>query len=257
MKSRHAVVTGVSSGIGAACADLLLRQGYQVTGVDVRGPTDFRGRFVQADLSDAASVAAAVSAIEGPIDVLCNVAGLPGSQPSQQILAVNVLGLRTLTQGLLDRMARGSVVVNLASLAGSGWRDRLSEIHDLLATSDWAEARAWIANHPRAPDDAYRFSKECVIVATAQWAAKHVEREVRFVSVSPGPVATPILEDFRRSMAPGQVDAAIGAVGRAATALDIAQAVLLLAGDQAGWINGIDLPVDGGLSAVRRYGPVR
>ncbi len=254
MTQKHVVITGVSSGIGGACASLFARQGAAVTGIDIKPPQTCEGCFIQADLSSPESVQHAIAGMAGPVDVLCNIAGLPGSSPSELILRVNVLGLRELTLGLLDRMPQSAVVINLASMAGSGWRDRLPVVEEFLALEDRVQADAWMAGHPMEAADAYRFSKECVIVQTAQWAARFLARQVRFLSVSPGPVATPILEDFRKSMAPGQVDVAIDAVGRAATAEDIARVVMALTGQELGWLNGIDVPAEGGLSAVRRYG---
>jgi NAD(P)-dependent dehydrogenase (short-subunit alcohol dehydrogenase family) len=72
--------------------------------------------------------------------------------------------------------------------------------------------------------------------------------------VSPGPVATPILGEFRMMFGDARVDGDISAVGRAATASDIAPAILFLCSDGARWINGANLPVDGGLEAVVNAG---
>lgn len=248
------VITGAASGIGLACARLFKAAGARVIGLDINTSDEALDRFIPVDLSDEASITRAAAAIDEPVDVLCNIAGLPGSAPAEKIMAVNVIGLRTFMQALLPRINRGGAILNLASLAGSGWRDRLAEAEDLLATDSFAEGMAWVQAHPRPAADAYRFSKECVIVATAKWAAQLQAYGLRTISFSPGPVQTPILENFRKSMAPGQVDVAIDLVGRAATAEDIAQVIVAVADDGMQWLNGIDIPTDGGLSAMRRYG---
>jgi NAD(P)-dependent dehydrogenase (short-subunit alcohol dehydrogenase family) len=72
---------------------------------------------------------------------------------------------------------------------------------------------------------------------------------VRVNAVSPGPVATPILKEFRQIFGDPRVDDDIARVGRAGSAPDIAPAVLFLCSDAARWINGANLPVDGGLEA--------
>ena len=62
-------------------------------------------------------------------------------------------------------------------------------------------------------------------------------------------MATPILKEFRAVFGDARVDGDIARVGRAGTAPDIAPAVLFLCSDGARWINGANLPVDGGLEA--------
>jgi NAD(P)-dependent dehydrogenase (short-subunit alcohol dehydrogenase family) len=75
------------------------------------------------------------------------------------------------------------------------------------------------------------------------------KRGLRVNAVSPGPVTTPILKEFRHIFGDPRVDDDIARVGRAGAAPDIAPAVLFLCSDGARWINGANLPVDGGLEA--------
>jgi NAD(P)-dependent dehydrogenase (short-subunit alcohol dehydrogenase family) len=74
-------------------------------------------------------------------------------------------------------------------------------------------------------------------------------RGIRVNAVSPGPVATPIFKEFRQLFGNARVDDDIARVGRPGTSADIAPAVLFLCSDGARWINGANLPVDGGLEA--------
>jgi NAD(P)-dependent dehydrogenase (short-subunit alcohol dehydrogenase family) len=75
------------------------------------------------------------------------------------------------------------------------------------------------------------------------------DRGVRVNAVSPGPVETPILREFRAVLGNERVDSDIARVGRAGTSPDIAPAIAFLCSDGARWINGANLPVDGGLEA--------
>jgi len=70
------------------------------------------------------------------------------------------------------------------------------------------------------------------------------------VSVSPGPVETPILKEFRQVLGDQRVDSDIAPVGRAGTPGDIAPVVAFLCSDGARWISGTNIAVDGGLEAA-------
>lgn len=70
-------------------------------------------------------------------------------------------------------------------------------------------------------------------------------------SVSPGPVATPILDDFKRDHGVAKVEGAGALLGRFGEPADIARVVAFLLSDSAAWINGTDIRVDGGLTACR------
>jgi NAD(P)-dependent dehydrogenase (short-subunit alcohol dehydrogenase family) len=71
------------------------------------------------------------------------------------------------------------------------------------------------------------------------------------VSVSPGVVDTPILADFRASMGDAAIDTATAEAGRLAEPDDIAPVIAFLLSPDAGWVNGVDLRVDGGLVGSR------
>ena len=73
---------------------------------------------------------------------------------------------------------------------------------------------------------------------------------MRVNAVSPGPIETPIIDDFRTSMGPS-VDGAADIVGRLGRAEEVAAAVAFLLSPAASWVNGVDLELDGGLLAAR------
>jgi NAD(P)-dependent dehydrogenase (short-subunit alcohol dehydrogenase family) len=94
-------------------------------------------------------------------------------------------------------------------------------------------------------------SKELLLLWTARAAHQPLfkARGIRVNAVSPGPVETPILGEFRAVLGDARVDSDIARVGRSGTPADVAPAILFLCSDGARWINGANLPVDGGLEA--------
>lgn len=249
------VVTGVASGIGAAVAEVLRAAGTPVIGVDRSAPPSSDDAFVRADLSTPEGVGAAVAAIEERgsegLGGLVNVAGVPGTAPWPTVIAVNVLALRELTDRLAPRIHEGGAVVHLASSVADDWFSRAELVRRVALTEDWEAAGEHVAADPELVANVYRFSKECVRFLAEHQAVEHVARGVRVVSVSPGPIQTPILEDFKTDHGRAKVESAAEALGRFGDPEDVADAIAFLLQPAARWINGTDLRVDGGLAAVR------
>lgn len=135
MTSRLAVVTGASSGIGAATARRLAAEGFEVVCAARRREriealaAEIGGRAIVCDVTDAAAVAALAEAIEGPIGVLVNNAGgafgastVAEADPEEwrRMYDVNVIGLMQVTRALLPALLRdgAGVIVNVGSTAG-------------------------------------------------------------------------------------------------------------------------------------------
>jgi NAD(P)-dependent dehydrogenase (short-subunit alcohol dehydrogenase family) len=242
------VVTGVSSGIGAAVASLLAEEGSTVLGVDRTTPSEEpNGGFVPCDVGDPFSLGECVRQLPESIDGLANVAGLPGTDDPNAIGRVNFLGLRYLTEVLHPRITPGGSVVHVASIAGAGWPGHVQGLAELIATPDFDSGLAWWSESgPRTGPEAYSFSKEAVIYyaktrAHAAWSAGY-----RVNTVSPGATVTPILGDFSEYMPIGWSERTLG---RHATPEDIATVVGFLLGPRSAFVNGVDLAVDGGLMA--------
>ena len=251
-QGRTVVVTGAASGIGAATAQRLRAEGATLIALDLKPPQEPGLRFVDVDMADPARIDAAVARLPERIDALCNIAGLPGHLGADRTMRVNLLGLRHLTEALLPRMPRGAAVVNLASVAGNAWPERLAPHLALARTADFEAALDWLRAHPVDEATCYQYSKEALIVWTmARAGALHRDRGIRMNCVSPGPVDTPILADFRRTLGEAKVAQAETLMGRAGVPADIAPVVAFLCSDDAAWIAGENLRVDGSLTASR------
>ena len=197
-------------------------------------------------MTDPASIDAAVAAVDGPLDGLVNSAGLPPTASKRAVLRVNFFGLRHFTEGSAAKLGDGAAIVNLASLAGFQWRANIATVRAGLATP-FAAADAWIAAQDVDGAPSYHLSKELVVAWTLWECQRWKPRAIRMNSVSPGPVATPILADFVKTLGKRVEDDL--KVNRAATPEEIAPVVAFMLSDDARWMNGADVPVDAGAGA--------
>lgn len=251
LNNKTLIVTGVASGIGAEVARLARFQGARVIGVDRHEPQLTLDGFFQADLGDPASIEALVARLPAQIDALCNIAGVPGTAPVQTVAEVNYLGLRHLCGSLLPRIHAGGSIVNVTSILGAQWPQRL-ELHKALAATDsYAAGQQWLAANPVEQATCYQYFKEALIVwSFAQSQAWFRDHSVRLNCVAPGPVFTPILGDFVSMLGPERVAQDSQRMTRPALADEVAAVIAFLCSDAARWINGVNLPVDGGLAAT-------
>lgn len=244
------IVTGASTGIGAATAKRLSDAGREVISLDVKEAPDCVAAHYACDLSDPAAIDAVVKQLEGPYASLLNIAGVPGTAPADKVVAVNTLGLRHLSEALWGRIADGGTVVNVSSIAGNQWKKRFALHKALLDTADFAAGAAWWAENGReCGTDPYTFSKEAVVVYTMRLAGRGLERGIQVNDVGPGPVDTPIFPDFASQVGEEQMRWLNQQVGRTGLPDDIAEVLCWLAIGDHGWLNGQHLIVDGGLTA--------
>jgi NAD(P)-dependent dehydrogenase (short-subunit alcohol dehydrogenase family) len=255
---RTIVVTGAASGIGAAAVDGFLAAGADVHAVDVAPigdvATDAGAHEHRCDLGDVASIDASMERLPSSIDVLVNSAGVPngGRFSMAEVMAVNWLGLRHLTELVLPRMPSGSAVVHVASTAGRDWAAHRPELTELMAEESFESGAAWVANHPDTCGDGYSFSKEAVQWYTMQRSLETAPVGIRMNSICPGVTNTGLVDDFRRGFGADVLDRATAIAGRMAEPAEMAPALLFLADDaSSSFVNGLNLVIDGGSAAAR------
>jgi NAD(P)-dependent dehydrogenase (short-subunit alcohol dehydrogenase family) len=193
-----------------------------------------------------------------PVHKLFNVAGVPQTHPPQRVFAVNFLGLRHLTERAVPLMPEGGAVASVASLAGMGWAEHLPVINEVLDTADFAAGQAWAADHLGDHGDPYFFSKECVIVYTFRQAPRlGREHGIRVNCISPGPVDSPMMVDFRAALSSSTIDwTASQANGRLGRPEEMAPPLVFLNSDEASYVSGHNLLVDAAFTAAMTTGQV-
>jgi NAD(P)-dependent dehydrogenase (short-subunit alcohol dehydrogenase family) len=233
-----ALVTGATSGIGRAAAELLAARGAEVivhgrdaargaAVVDAITAQDGRARFAAADLSDPAALDH-LAGEAGAVDVLVNNAGLAWFGPTpdldvatfDQLFEANVRAPYFLVAALAPKMAaRGSgSIINVGSMAGQ------------IGMAGGA---------------AYGATKAALASMTRSWAAELSPAGVRVNAVAAGPVYTPIQD--------AGITEGIGAttlLARAAQPSEIASVIAFLASPGASYITGAILAADGGRTAI-------
>ncbi len=247
---KRILLTGASTGIGNATLQRLVADGHEVVNLDVKDAPDGAAEHHHCDLSDPASIDAVVAGLDGTFDGLGNIAGVAGSMGAELVLRVNVYGLRHITDALLaaGKLNDGGSIVNIASLAGMPWQRHLDRIAELDAAADFAAGIEVAKAYDRGGPAAYVLSKEWVVSYTKHLAGQLLSRHIRVNSVSPGPVDTPLFPYFATDAGPEQMAWMNEQVGRVGTPDDEAEVVAWLLAGECGWVNGIDLPVDGGLT---------
>jgi NAD(P)-dependent dehydrogenase (short-subunit alcohol dehydrogenase family) len=240
-EGRSAVVTGAGSGIGFEMARLLLEEGATVVAADLDPSSVPEGAVaVKADVSQPGDVEALIQAAidhAGRLDVLLNNAGIGSTadpvsctvEDWDQVFAVNVRGVFLGTKYAVPHMlaAGRGAIVNTASVAG------------LVGLPNRA---------------AYCASKGAVIAFTRQVAVQYAGTGVRCNCVCPGTVDSPWVGRLMdETPDPDATRAALTArqpMGRLGQPVEIAKAALYLASDDAGFVTGEALVIDGGLTAA-------
>ncbi|MGE0668131.1 MAG: SDR family oxidoreductase [Sphingomonadales bacterium] len=244
------LMTGGATGIGAAAAARMAGRGADITILDVVEPSHGHGRFVRCDLADRAAIDTALGALTGSWDALVNVAGIPGPRPAEPVVAVNFLGMRHLSEAMLPRIRSGGSVTTVASTAGRDWLRRAAVVGQLLDTPDFEAGLAWCRdNGAQWEKDPYTFSKQCSVAWIYRAAGLGIRHGVRVNSISPGNTRTRLTENFIAQIGAEQVSWLTDHIGREATPDDIASVIDFVALGDCGWLNGVDIPVDGGITA--------
>ena len=251
LPNKVALVTGAADGIGAATAELFAEHGAAVVigDIDDKGGAEVRDRiiaaggkavFVHADIArpaDAASLATAAEISFGRLDILVNNAAtfvLKGIEATPEdwhrSLDVNVIGTSMVTQAAVQLMRRsgGGAIVNLASISS------------FVAQPQFVT---------------YSATKAAILQMTRNLALDLAPDGIRVNCVCPGTILTRAsrdhmervglsLDDFIAAEAPKHL------LNRIGSPREVAQAILFLASDDASFITGTHLMVDGGYTAI-------
>ena len=243
LDGKVALISGGARGQGAVEAKLFASEGANVVFGDI---LDAEGKAVEADIRQAGgeatyihldvtqeadwqqAVATAVNTY-GKLDILVNNAGILRRESIEEtskelwdtVLAVNATGVFLGTKYAIPAMraAGGGSIVNISSVSG------------MIALG--------------AP--AYNASKGAVRVFTKVTASQHAKDNIRCNSIHPGPIDTPMTQTSNTARRQAIVDAV--PLGRYGTSEDIAYGVLYLASDEANYVTGSELVIDGGYIA--------
>lgn len=189
-----AVVTGGNSGLGEATVQALLAAGAEVISLDFKGSAPDGARHIACDVSDPQSVTAACEAVEGPVHILVNCAGIAGLGPIasaagpgdvsaiKKVIDVNLMGAVNVTAQFAHRMMANEpsgadgergVIVNACSIASFGGQAGMS---------------------------AYTASKAALAALTLVWCRDLAGHAIRVMGIAPGFMTTPMVAGVPRPL---------------------------------------------------------
>jgi len=246
LAGKVALITGGAHGMGAAEVKLFAQEGAKVVIADVR---EEEGRQLEAEVTEAGgnalfvaldvsqeeqwqSAVAQVVSQFGKLDILVNNAGISGSgerdhtstEAWDRLLNINAKGVFLGMKYAVPetREAGGGSIVNISSISGFVGQESV---------------------HP-----GYKASKGAVRLVTEAAAVQHAKEGIRVNSVHPG-MMPPMLTSFQRGDSAREALMDAIPMGREGEPIEVANAVLFLASDEASYITGTELIVDGGFTA--------
>ncbi|TGJ83372.1 hypothetical protein E0Z10_g5404 [Xylaria hypoxylon] len=253
LAGKNAVITGAAGGIGLETSILFAKEGANVLMADISAPalekakakllqlvpTASKVETVICDVSKEDQVQSMVESLDswGGLDVIFNNAGIMHARDDDAIgtpeeiwdltMSINVKGVwygcKHAVQSLRRHKKSKGSIINTASVVA------------LVGSAT--------------PQLAYTASKGAVLALTRELAIVHAREGYRFNSLCPAPLNTPLLQDWLGDDVPKRLRREIHfPAGRFGEAIEQAQAVLFLASDEASFVNGHDMVVDGGMT---------
>ncbi|GAW23712.1 hypothetical protein ANO14919_132870 [Xylariales sp. No.14919] len=253
LAGKNAIITGAAGGIGLETSILFAKEGANVLMADISAPAleKAKAKLLQlvpkasrvetiiCDVSKEAQVQGMVDSLDswGGLDVIFNNAGIMHARDDDAVgtpediwdltMSINVKGVwygcKHAVQALRrNKKAKGSIIntASVVALVGSA-----------------------------TPQLAYTASKGAVLALTRELAIVHAREGYRFNSLCPAPLNTPLLQDWLGDDVPKRMRREVHfPTGRFGEAVEQAQAVVFLASDEASFVNGHDMVVDGGMT---------
>lgn len=240
---KRALVVGGATGMGAAVAALVQDAGAEVVVMD-RAPVTLAGaKEIQLDLSDRASIDAAVDECGGPVHALFSCAGVADGTPG--IERINFIGHRRLIDRMLDKgmLPRGAAIGMISSAAGLGWQKNLPKLREYLDITDWDDAVKWIEEHGKAD---YMWSKLSINAYVAREAVNFLRRGIRINAILPGPTDTPLAQANKEMWLGFATDYRADVGIEPSTPMEQAYPLVFLCSDAASYVNGVTVVTDAG-----------
>ena len=249
------VVTGASSGMGKAAAEMLLELGARVYGLSRTPPKDFAGTYIQTDLGSRESIDRAFAQLPDRIDNFFGIAGLTGMHTdyTTTFLVNYTANPYMVRKYLLDRMGEGGSIGFISSAAGLRWENpEVQKSYLDFVNADWDETVRLIEEKGLKDELgklAYPVAKRAMNYFTAQLADELAGRKIRVNVVLPGSTDTGMTDDFVQNLGSMERLVQFTGGGRLANAQEMAAPIVFLGSEMASYISGVDMVVDYALNA--------
>lgn len=259
MKNVH-IITGGNSGIGLACAKEFKEGLVLIVGrsekkleetVYMLRQEGIDAGYFQCDISKPVEIEALMNYAKdlGKIKTIVNCAGVSGQGVDLELtFNIDLVGADYLLDEALKVATKDMVVVMVASMRGHHTHPNL-ELDEVLLNPQREDAWQIVKNNIEEDEDVYNLCKRGILLLVQKRAKEFGEKGARIVSVSPGIIMTPMAEkaakDYPEAIA---YMLSITPAGRYGKPEDIAKAIKFLASDDASFITGTDLLIDGGMT---------
>ncbi|TGD19653.1 SDR family NAD(P)-dependent oxidoreductase [Levilactobacillus suantsaiihabitans] len=235
LENKVAVVTGGSSGIGLAAIQKMVAEGAVAISADVSAPSDASVAFIETDVTDEQSLQGMVDQVVsqyGHLDILVANAGVTEKKAGvadidvanwNKVIAIDLTGVMLTNKVAVAQMVKqgSGSVINMSSILG---------VVGAAKSQAYSAAKAGVANY------------------TKSQAVTYAAQGIRFNAVAPGYVATPLLKTLPPEVTGPMVSKM--PIGRLAQPEEIANVIAFVASDEASFVTGATINVDGGYTAL-------